>query len=41
MTPLGYSIDGAGISPDVRVSLDSDSDNQKAYAVAMAASGSR
>ncbi len=37
-TPLGYEIDGAGISPDIRVSLEGSSDNQKALAIDLAAS---
>lgn len=40
-TPLGYSIDGSGISPDIRISLNSGEDNQKALAIEMAASGNR
>lgn len=40
-TPLGYEIDGSGISPDIRVSLEGDQDNQLALAIDMAASQNR
>ena len=40
-TPLGYEIDGSGISPDIHVSLEGDADNQKSLAVDMAASQNR
>lgn len=36
-TPLGYEIDGVGISPDINVALDSAYDNQKALATEIAA----
>ncbi len=37
-TPLGYEIDGTGISPDISVSLEGDEDNQLALALDLAAS---
>ena len=40
-TPLGYEIDGSGISPDIHVSLEGDADNQKSLAADMAASQNR
>lgn len=40
-TPLGYDIDGSGISPDIRVSLEEGQDNQRVLAIDMAASQNR
>ena len=40
-TPLGYEIDGSGISPDIHVSLEGDADNQKSLAADLAASQNR